>query len=421
MRRTFWHSARLPGWLLCGAGLYAAPLFAPGCAAPALESKVRGLEKKVAELSMKNDESAHRQDDLENRVFLLSDQVESQKVAQARRGAPDLPVVALRPPPPVQAPLRPAVEFQGAAQSETPDKVRPLLRAEGNDLVEVLSPSVTRARPGRKAVTLKRDEPLPRQLDDDEPPGEAVATRDPAKVERRSLPQREGRAAQKKKALLAIPAVGDNLGVVPVPPVPVDAGGRAGAQKGASLASVTSGSAMASASPAGRAQLSGSLGSPPLHPEPRDEAQESSGSGDALVRAAKSERPKVEGEPLTLYRIAYDRLRAGHFAEAEQDLREFVRRFPRHDYADNAQYWLGETFYARKTYNEAAAAFRAVVERWPSGNKAPDALLKLGYSLLMMGDRDKGRGVLTQVVDHYPRTDAARLAERRLSELKESP
>ena len=66
-----------------------------GCASPLLDAKVRGLEKRVAELSAKNDESLHRQDDLENRVFLLSDQVESQKVAQVRRGAPDLPVVAL--------------------------------------------------------------------------------------------------------------------------------------------------------------------------------------------------------------------------------------------------------------------------------------------------------------------------------------
>jgi len=58
---------------------------------------------------------------------------------------------------------------------------------------------------------------------------------------------------------------------------------------------------------------------------------------------------------------------AGQYDVAERELREFVRRFPRHEFADNAQYWLGETYYARKSYSEAAAAFRAVVERWPAG------------------------------------------------------
>ena len=78
-----------------------------------------------------------------------------------------------------------------------------------------------------------------------------------------------------------------------------------------------------------------------------------------------------------------------------------MRRFPRHDFADNAQYWLGETFYARKQYSEAVASFRAVVERWPTGNKAPDALLKLGFSLVQQGEKEKGRAVLTQVISNY--------------------
>src|SRR6185503_4710441 len=132
-----------------------------------------------------------------------------------------------------------------------------------------------------------------------------------------------------------------------------------------------------------------------------------------------SARKGEDGEPMALYRTAYDHLRGGRYTDAERDLREFVRRFPRHDYADNAQYWLGETFYARKVYPDAASAFRAVVERWPAGNKAPDALLKLGFTLLMMGDAPKGRTVLAQVSQHYPNTEAARLADRRLAELKE--
>ena len=95
-----------------------------------------------------------------------------------------------------------------------------------------------------------------------------------------------------------------------------------------------------------------------------------------------------------------------------------MRRFPHHDYADNAQYWLGECFYDQKRYDVAAPEFRAVLSRWPTGNKAPDAMLKLGFSLLALGDVDKGQKVLREVPATYPRTGAARLASERLAQLQ---
>ena len=94
-----------------------------------------------------------------------------------------------------------------------------------------------------------------------------------------------------------------------------------------------------------------------------------------------------------------------------------MRRFPHHDYADNAQYWLGECFYDQKRYDKAAPEFRAVVQRWPTGNKAPDALVKLGFSLLALGEIDKGHSTLREVPTAYPRTEAARLASERLAQL----
>jgi tol-pal system protein YbgF len=136
---------------------------------------------------------------------------------------------------------------------------------------------------------------------------------------------------------------------------------------------------------------------------------------------APRERAPVEGEPLGLYRSAYQDLTQGRHEQAERGFREFLRRYPHHDYADNAQYWLGECFYDRRRFNEAAAEFRAVVARYPSGNKAPDAMVKLGFCLIALGETTKAKELLSQVPASYPRTDAARLAERRLAELKESP
>jgi tol-pal system protein YbgF len=114
------------------------------------------------------------------------------------------------------------------------------------------------------------------------------------------------------------------------------------------------------------------------------------------------------------YRAAVDQLRAGHHDDAIAQLRDFVKHHPSHDYADNAQYWLGEAFYDRKDYGKALAEFRAAVDKYPRGNKVPDALLKVGYCYLALGQADKGRFALEQVTTIYPKTEPAVLAAKRL-------
>jgi len=114
------------------------------------------------------------------------------------------------------------------------------------------------------------------------------------------------------------------------------------------------------------------------------------------------------------YRAAVELVKAGSYADALAALRAFVQHYPRHDYADNAQYWIGEVFYAQKDYVRALAEFRKVVEVYPRGNKVPDALLKVGYCYQAMGQGEKAHAVLEQVVSLYPRSEPAALAARRL-------
>ena len=114
------------------------------------------------------------------------------------------------------------------------------------------------------------------------------------------------------------------------------------------------------------------------------------------------------------YRAAVDLVKAGRHGDALAALRGFVQRYPRHDYADNAQYWIGEVFYAQKDYAHALAEFRRVVEVYPRGNKVPDALLKVGYCYQAIGQGEKARAVLEQVVNLYPKSEPAALAAKRL-------
>jgi tol-pal system protein YbgF len=281
-----------------------------GCADTAHEAQLADLQKRLDVEQRRSAAAEHKIDELENRVFLLTDQVESQKVAALHRAKQPLPVVTLKPDAVEPASAVPSdggeeIVYEGAAKSEDPAHTRTVLRIDGT-----------------RVVSHRESEPR-------------------AKTAATTLPP---------------PSSDDNLGVAPVPPI------RASA-------------------------------------------------------TAASEHAAPAAEPLALYKNAYDDLRAGRHEAAERGFREFVHRYPHHDYADNAQYWLGECFYDQKRYDKAAPEFRTVLTRWPTGNKAPDAMLKLGFSLLALGDADKGGKVLREVPATYPRTEAARLASERLAQL----
>jgi tol-pal system protein YbgF len=120
------------------------------------------------------------------------------------------------------------------------------------------------------------------------------------------------------------------------------------------------------------------------------------------------------GDAANDYRAAVELVKAGKHADAIAALRGFIASYPRHDYADNAQYWLGEAYYAQKQFSRALSEFRAVIEVYPRGNKVPDALLKVGYCYAALGQAEKARAVLEQVVTLYPKSEPATLAAKRL-------
>jgi tol-pal system protein YbgF len=145
------------------------------------------------------------------------------------------------------------------------------------------------------------------------------------------------------------------------------------------------------------------------------------------ARRAKPERtaapvesaaPEVSDGAIGLYKSSYQALTRREHQTAIDGFHDFLTRYPGHDHADNAQYWLGEAYYDQRDYQVALAEFRKVVKRYPDGNKAPDALLKIGYCYAKLGDAAAARDVLSQVVEIYPKTEAAKLAGKRLDEMR---
>lgn len=122
--------------------------------------------------------------------------------------------------------------------------------------------------------------------------------------------------------------------------------------------------------------------------------------------------------PEVLYGRAFDALKAANYPEAIAGMSGFVAQFPTHPLADNAQYWLGQTYYVTRDYAKAIEAFASVGSRSPDSSKAPDALLKKGLSELSLGRNDAARASFNEVLRRYPQNDVARTAREQLGRLR---
>jgi tol-pal system protein YbgF len=107
------------------------------------------------------------------------------------------------------------------------------------------------------------------------------------------------------------------------------------------------------------------------------------------------------------YDQAYNLVLAGDYGRAEVALRQFLQTYPQDVLAPDAQYWLGESMFARGKYREAADEFLAGYKAYPKSNKGPDTLLKLGLSLAGLGERAAACSTYTQVLKQYPQMSNA--------------
>lgn len=114
------------------------------------------------------------------------------------------------------------------------------------------------------------------------------------------------------------------------------------------------------------------------------------------------------------YAIAFSLLKEGKHDQAVDQFRQFLQTYPDSDYADNAQYWLGESYYARRQYQEALQEYKSLLKQYPDSGKASHAQLKIGYSLHELGQTDLAQGELEDLIARYPGTSAAQLADERL-------
>ena len=139
-------------------------------------------------------------------------------------------------------------------------------------------------------------------------------------------------------------------------------------------------------------------------------------------------------QPQDIYQAAYLDFSKGSYALAIAGFREFLRRFPEHELAGNAQYWIGEAHYslarghtnaaqpdkAKEALEQAVTEFRRVVANYPRAEKVPAALFKEALALIDLKQPSLAQARLQYLIDNFPQAEETPLARERLSSLKTS-
>src|SRR4249919_386566 len=149
---------------------------------------------------------------------------------------------------------------------------------------------------------------------------------------------------------------------------------------------------------------------PPVRPPPRERAGASSPALGAPAPASGAGGDEAYAE-------AFAALKRDDFVESARAFQAYLRDYPDGSLAPNAWYWLGESYYVTQNYPLALQAFDTVLSNFRDSSKAPDAMLKKGYSLIELGQGGAGAATLNAVINEFPGTEAARLANTRLRTL----
>lgn len=144
------------------------------------------------------------------------------------------------------------------------------------------------------------------------------------------------------------------------------------------------------------------------------ETQQKTPPSDGLAEGAAAESDAIRKD----YEAAWRTLDKKDYKAAIARFREFIKKYPKSALAGNAQYWIGESLYALKEFDQAIIEFDAVRRRYPQGEKVPAALLKQGFAFAELGEKVNARLILQEVVEKYPQSPEAGRAKQRLKSLE---
>ena len=153
---------------------------------------------------------------------------------------------------------------------------------------------------------------------------------------------------------------------------------------------------------------------------PQEQETNSIGTTAAVTtnEAERSESLLPNKSPKEQYEFAISFMKIGDYETAEFALKEFIDKNKDHDLAGNAQYWYGETFRIRQLYSDAATAYLDGYQNYPKSDKAPDNLLKLGITMVQLGEKEQGCTMITGIKKQYPKASKSVLQKAQYEQKK---
>lgn len=142
------------------------------------------------------------------------------------------------------------------------------------------------------------------------------------------------------------------------------------------------------------------------------------GRGDAGAPAPAAAPTAADLSEQELYDLARKAFDDGKLEEARQGFEDLIRQYPESQHADNAQFWIGETYYREKWFEKAILEYQKVIEKYPRGNKVPAARLKQGLAFSNLGDNTNARLILQELIKKHPQSNEAQIAEKKLKKIK---
>jgi tol-pal system protein YbgF len=143
-----------------------------------------------------------------------------------------------------------------------------------------------------------------------------------------------------------------------------------------------------------------------------------------LTQPEKQEPVKPSKEPLkdpkAIYDAAHVDLKNKNFASAREKFQEIVKNYPDFELLPNCYFWIGETYYNEKKYEDAILAYEEFLKKYPKHEKAPGALLKEGMAFLELKDKKTAKVVFERVIERYPKSKEAEIAQQKIGEILES-
>lgn len=164
------------------------------------------------------------------------------------------------------------------------------------------------------------------------------------------------------------------------------------------------------------------LENPDRAKEPGKETPEASLKTNNLAKTeAETQAEPIADSKTKAYDAAYQVFKDRKYREARERFEAFIREYPKTDLTDNAQFWIAESYYHEKDFENAILSYETLLKKYPESDKAGSGMLKQGSAFAEIGDAKTGKIILNKLIEKYPNSKDAETAKKKIAELDKKP